>query len=273
MSNISILVVNPGTKFHNSMKSIFILARMKEHSAKDISFSFKKLPNEQIQCCICGEYFTSGQKCVDHLKSSHSKICEDFVKIRTIDEKSQNILNQKEEVTRKSNRHGKHDYQTSKHINLRYHIQSVHEGLIYACDQCDYRARTKGSLKKHIQSVHEGLRFACDQCDYRATTQGHLATHIQTEHEGVRFACNQCDYQSKRQDKLTVHIQSVHEGVKYACNQCDKQFAIQSSLTRHIQSKHEGIKYTCDKCDQQFKQQSGLRTHIQSVHECFCDDL
>ena len=185
---------------------------MEEHSAKDLSFYFMKLPNEQIQCCICGEYFTSGQKCVDHLKSSHSEICEDFIKIKTIDEKSQNILNKKEEVTRKSNRNGRHDYQTSKHINLRYHIQSVHEGLIYACDQCDYRARSKGCLKKHIQSVHEGLRFACDQCDYRAT----------------------------RKDYLTQHIRSVHEGVKYACNQCDKEYIEQSRLTRHIQSVHEG---------------------------------
>ena len=246
MSNISILVVNARTKFHYFIKSIFILARMKEHSAKDLSFYFMKLPNEQIQCCICGKYFTSGQKCVDHLKSSHSKICEGFIKIKTIDDQSQNNLNRKEEGTRKSNKHGRISCnQCDKKFNLadvmRQHIKTVHEGVMLVCNQCKYQASNRRNLRNHIQYVHKGLRYACYQCEYQTgpgQDKGDLKKHIQSEHEGVRYACNQCSHQSKRQNSLAKHIRSVHEGVKYACNQCDYQATQQSNLTSHVKRKH-----------------------------------
>ena len=54
------------------------------------------------------------------------------------------------------------------------HIRSVH--------QCDYQATQQGSLTIHIQSLHEGVKYACNQCEYQATQHGHLTRHIQSKH-------------------------------------------------------------------------------------------
>ena len=33
------------------------------------------------------------------------------------------------------------------------------EGVKFACDQCDYKARMKWNLSRHIKSLHEGIKF------------------------------------------------------------------------------------------------------------------
>merc|ERR1712079_47762 len=134
------------------------------------------------------------------------------------------------------------------------------------------QANHQSALTTPLQSVHESVRYACNQCDQQFTRQRSLTGHIQSKHEGVKYACNQCDYQATQQTHLTQHIQSIHKGVKYGCNQCDKQYTQQADLTRHIQSKHEGVKYTCNQCKYQdcekiFNTQGGLWHHTKSVHE------
>ena len=49
------------------------------------------------------------------------------------------------------------------------HIKSIHKGVKFPCDQCDYKATRTGPLLEHIKSIHEGVKFPCDQCDYKAT--------------------------------------------------------------------------------------------------------
>jgi len=73
-------------------------------------------------------------------------------------------------------------------------------------------------LTRHIQTAHEGVKYAYNQCDYQATHQNNLSRHIQSIHEGVKYGCNQCDKQFTQQSSLTSHIQSIHGAVKYACN-------------------------------------------------------
>ena len=81
-------------------------------------------------------------------------------------------------------------------------------------------------LRLHRRSIHEGIRYFCDYCDFKATTQGHLKIHRQSKHEGILYSCNNCDYQTKRQDSLKIHQQFKHEGVQYSCNQCDFHVAL-----------------------------------------------
>ena len=52
------------------------------------------------------------------------------------------------------------EYQASYNSrqDLRRHIQSKHEGLRYACNQCEYQASYNSDLRKHIQSQHGGMR-------------------------------------------------------------------------------------------------------------------
>ena len=65
-------------------------------------------------------------------------------------------------------------------------------------------------LTTHIQSKHEGVKYACNQCDYQAKQQGNLKIHIQSQHEGVKHDCNYCDYQATQQRNLKVHIKKKH---------------------------------------------------------------
>ena len=39
-----------------------------------------------------------------------------------------------------------------------------------------------GSLKEHVESIHEGVRYPCDQCDYKATQKGSLKRHKKSNH-------------------------------------------------------------------------------------------
>ena len=44
----------------------------------------------------------------------------------------------------------------------------------FKCDTCDNPFVYKSSLKKHVKSVHEGLIYSCDQCEFIAKEQGTL---------------------------------------------------------------------------------------------------
>ena len=40
-------------------------------------------------------------------------------------------------------------------IQLKIHIQNVHEGIKYSCDQCDQQFTQKIRLKAHMKYRHE----------------------------------------------------------------------------------------------------------------------
>ena len=86
-----------------------------------------------------------------------------------------------------------------------------HEGVKFACDQCDYKATWKSHLLTHIKSIHEGLKIHCDQCDYKSTGRPNLLRHIKSKHEGYKFHCDQCDFKATGKHNLSSHIKSKHE--------------------------------------------------------------
>ena len=98
----------------------------------------------------------------------------------------------------------------SSNTALWYHRKSIHEGVRYPCDQCDFQARRKSSLTEHILK-HEGVKYSCDQCDSQFTDKSSLPKHIQTQHEGVKYTCDHCGHQTTRKEYLFKHIQSKHK--------------------------------------------------------------
>ena len=48
--------------------------------------------------------------------------------------------------------------------------------------QCDKLFYDNSTVRRHIRSVHEGVKYACNQCDYQATAQGSLTRHFQSKH-------------------------------------------------------------------------------------------
>ena len=51
----------------------------------------------------------------------------------------------------------------------------------------------QGSLNMHMQTVHEGLKFPCDECDKQFTQKGYLNVHMKSVHEGKTFICDKCE--------------------------------------------------------------------------------
>ena len=64
---------------------------------------------------------------------------------------------------------------------------SVHDGVQYQCNQCDYKAGWQGDLKMHRMSDHECVKYQCILCDSKFSSQGNLKKHKMSIHEGVIF--------------------------------------------------------------------------------------
>ena len=90
----------------------------------------------------------------------------------------------------------------------------MHWGIVFGCNQCEHKAKTKSHLNVHMQSQHEVYRFYCDQCNYTAATKGKMNVHKQAKHEGIQYSCDegviqldcdQCEY--KETQKISVRMQ------------------------------------------------------------------
>ena len=49
----------------------------------------------------------------------------------------------------------------------------------FKCTECEKTYSDRKGLRQHNMSKHEGVKYACNQCDYQATRQDHLTRHIQ----------------------------------------------------------------------------------------------
>ena len=56
-----------------------------------------------------------------------------------------------------------------------------------ALDMLKNHFETKKKNKWHKMSIHEGIRYQCDQCDYKATQKRDLKTHRMSVHEGIKY--------------------------------------------------------------------------------------
>ena len=52
-------------------------------------------------------------------------------------------------------------------MKIRWHISSRHEGLIFTCDDCEFRTQYKTNLDQH-KYVHSAKSIHCATCDYIA---------------------------------------------------------------------------------------------------------
>ena len=76
--------------------------------------------------------------------------------------------------------------------------------------ECRKEFSNNGNMVAHYRSVHEGIKYSCNQCDYQATTQGHLHTHIAGKHSNKIFKCDHCDYWTKWRTDYNKHKRTAH---------------------------------------------------------------
>ena len=55
----------------------------------------------------------------------------------------------------------------------------------------------------HVESVHEGIKYSCELCDFKASHKPHLKIHVKCDHEAVMYSCELCDYTGT--DKSTLN--------------------------------------------------------------------
>ena len=156
---------------------------MSEDVSKGISYYFIKVSNEEIQCCICGRCFDSGQQGIyeTHLKSRHIKIFQNIKK-----------EDSHKESTEKSNE----DKLSKKTVSSKQYVEA---DLNFQCPQCDKLFSHESTVQKHIRYSHEGIKYDCDHCNYQSTRKDSLKLHVQRVHTNTVFSCNKCDKNYKQE--------------------------------------------------------------------------
>jgi len=152
------------------------------------------------------------------------------------------------------------------------------------CPDCDKTFKSVSNMKFHHRSIHQGVKFSCDKCEFKTARQDHLKKHVLVAHteKEIKFSCNECEFKSETESTLKSHIQAEHEDSKpkptennedsdlptsNECPICDKVFSSLSSTKLHFKSRHMGIRFPCDYCDYQATQQGHLRFHIRTKHD------
>ena len=127
---------------------------------------------------------------------------------------------------------------------LAQYIGTDSETGLESCNFCHrifhgkHLSTRRRSLMNHIDSVHEGIRYNCDQCQHQSTTKNNLWKHVKSVHSGVTYDCNMCEKKFSQKMGLKKHVQHKHEGVKYHCSQCGEYRRSKLGLQGHMKLKH-----------------------------------
>ena len=79
---------------------------------------------------------------------------------------------------------------------LKRHKATIHIGVIYTCEKCNFSTSRSKELAIHTKQDHTDISFVCDLCDYEGTQAGNLKTHKEIIHQGVRYPCDKCEYKA-----------------------------------------------------------------------------
>ena len=139
-------------------------------------------------CTYCG--YKALCKCIlkDHIKTNMREFVIVVINVITKPHKHQSwkfILNQniKESATNVIN--------ALRKQQLKYHIESKHDGIYYNCNECGYTSSFKGNLKTHIKTKHEGTCYSCKQCGYISNHTLNLERHIVLKHDDASHTFNE----------------------------------------------------------------------------------
>lgn len=85
--------------------------------------------------------------------------------------------------------------------------------------------------------------FACNECDYRAKTKNDLELHQNVHKDGNPYKCQvfQCNYSSKTLMALKRHDAKEHLGQPqtYQCHCCPKRYMRGYILSKHLMKEHQ----------------------------------
>ena len=96
--------------------------------------------------------------------------------------------------------------------HLTSHIISVHnlEKKIL-CTHCKKRFWKAGTLALHAKSIHKGVVYPCNKCEFKATQKGNQARHVKVVHMNIYpVKCDYCEYGCASKHHLEVHVKNKH---------------------------------------------------------------
>ena len=149
-----------------------------------------------------------------------------------------------------------HTKQQSRKTLSRTHREFMKKESFF-CQICSYKTSSNASLKEHTQSMHEGIRYGCEKCDWTTPRSEKLRLHL-----AKRQFCSQCDFQSCMKKEMLGH-QILH---KKQCQQCDYIATQVKNMKIHIQAIHEQITYSCQVCSYKSSTTRYLALHMKSKH-------
>ena len=161
---------------------------------------------------------------------------------------------------------------------LHIHMESVHYGQSFTCDECGEIFSRKDSLQRHRVASHTGdnfdSKFECEECDGTFTRKENLTRHkkkVHSNNDEEKFECRDCGIQFSRRDNLKRHIET-----HLVCKYCGKQFVKKKSLEVHMQGAHEcevNEHNMCDICDKFFVDEDDYKRHEKGMNVCrFCPE-
>lgn len=100
-------------------------------------------------------------------------------------------------------------YSVWRHIKR--HFLSMNQTKREQCSICGQSFSTQLNLRRHIQTIHEGLKpYACPICQKQFTSQHYVKTHM-THHKGERkFKCKFCDLTYRDPGSASGHMRKFH---------------------------------------------------------------
>ena len=249
---------------------------------KDVSYYFITLPNQSIQCCLCGQCFKIFSKgfLENHLIIYHNKISETIPDLKIRMERKRPDEEEKENRKMELNRKKmKASLVWNDKSFVWNHFTEDADNKCWICQHCekvydkdkDIRDRRHRELLllHHADKLDLNIlgKFTdvqkCSHCDkvFQLAVQRKRHEKLHTKEK----ACFTCGKLFAELCQLKRH-EMVHSGNKpYECNTCGSKFAQNNQLKSHTRVHTGETPFQCFKCGKSFKFQSS-----RDNHRCIC---
>ena len=247
---------------------------------KDVSYYFITLPNQSIQCCLCGECFKIRSKGLfeNHMIIHHNKISKTIPDLKIRMERKKHDEEEKENRKMKLNREKMINVDVLNYKSFVWnHFTQDAGNNCWICQHCGKvynkiirdRPHREHLLLHHADKLDLKIlgRFTdvqkCSHCDkvFQLAVQRKRHERNHTKEK----ACFTCGKLFAETCHLRTH-ELVHSGKKpHECNTCGSKFALNSQLKSHTRVHTGETPFQCYKCGKSFKFQSS-----RDNHKCIC---
>ena len=244
---------------------------------KDVSYYFITLPNQSIQCCLCGECFKIRSKGLfeNHMIIHHHKISKTIPDLKIKMERKKHEEEEKEnrKMELKRVKMKERLVWNDRKFVWNHFIQDAVNNC-WICQHCGKVYNGDRPNRQHLLSHHADKldlkilgKFTdvqkCSHCDkvfqFPAQRKRHESNHTKEK------ACFTCGKLFAETCHLRTH-ELVHSGKKpHECNTCGSKFALNSQLKSHTRVHTGETPFQCYKCGKSFKFQSS-----RDNHKCIC---